>query len=140
VKRTSLILVVAAATSPLWLLNPAVADCGAPELSVSPAQVEVGDEITVTGEYWNDVCNDTAVGVGCMSVDTEEDQPSQNVQLYLLDRDTRERYELGVVDADDAFEFELTTTVDVPPGWYVVKDQEGQSYVSTGARFRVVKD
>jgi hypothetical protein len=130
--------VVAVATLPLWLLAPARADCASPELSVSPAQVEVGDEITVTGEYWNDVCNDTSMSVGCVSVDSEEDQPSQNIQLYLLDRDTRERFELGVVDADDNFGFELTTTADVPPGWYVVKDQKGQSYVSTGARFRVV--
>src|SRR5687767_7701892 len=117
-KRTSLILSVAVATVPLWLLNPAVADCASPELTVSPAQVERGEDITVTGEYWNDVCNDTSTSVGCISMGTEEDQPSQNVRLFLVDRDTRERYELGVVDANENFEFELTTTADVPPGWY----------------------
>jgi hypothetical protein len=138
-KRTILAVTVLASTSPLWVMWPAAADCASPELSVSPAQVAVGEEITVTGEYWNDVCNDTAVGVGCVEVGTEKDRPSQDVQLFLLNRDTRERYELGTVDANESFEFELTATVDVPPGWYVVKDQDGQSYVSQGARFRVVK-
>jgi hypothetical protein len=139
VKRTFLIIFVAAATAPMWVLSPAGADCGAPELSVSPAQVAVGDEITVTGTYWNDVCNDTSVGVGCAEVPTEKDQPSQDVELFLVNRDTRERYELGVVDANENFEFELTATVDVPPGWYVVKDADKQSYVSTASRFRVIE-
>jgi hypothetical protein len=139
VKRAFLILFVVASTAPLWVLSPAGADCGAPELSVNPAQVAVGDEITISGEYWNDVCNDTSVGVGCAEVSTEKDQPSQDVELFLVNRDTREQYELGVVDADENFEFELTATADVPAGWYVIKDAGGQSYVSIASRFRVIE-
>jgi hypothetical protein len=139
VKRTFLIVFVAAVTAPLWVISPAGADCGAPELSVEPARVAAGDEITVTGTYWNDVCNDTFVSVGCWERPTEQPQPSQDVQLFLVNSDTHERYELGVVDANENFEFELTTTVEVPPGRYVVKDQDKQSYVSERTRFQVIE-
>lgn len=114
------------------------ASCAAPELSVTPGQVSVGDEITIKGQYWNDVCNDTPGTSGCWGGSDDEDQPTQNIELILVNRDTKARYPVGTVDADDDLQFKFTTTIDAPPGWYVVKDGDGSSYPGIGSKFRVV--
>ena len=137
--RRSLILTVVVLVSPLTVVTASRADCASPELSVQPAQVSRGDEVEVAGEFWNDVCDDTSQSIGCWSAPEQEDQPTQNIELFLLNRDTRARFPLGIVDANDNMGFTSTYTVDVPPGWYVLKDGGGDAYPSIGSKFRVVE-
>ena len=137
--RRSFFLTIAVLAAPLTVVSGARADCASPQLSVQPAQVSAGGEIEVTGRYWSDICNDTGTSVGCWSSPEEESRPTQDIELFLVNRDTKERYPLGVVDANEDLRFTFTTAVDVPPGWYVVKDARGEADVSTSSRFRVVR-
>jgi hypothetical protein len=136
-RRASWVL-IAAVTAPLWLVGPAEAECTAPHLSVSPHQVAVGEEIRISGTFWNDVCNDDYVDVGCEERPVVPPRPSQNVQLLLVDRDTHRGWEIAEMDADDDFGFELKTAIDVSPGRYVVKAKGEKSHLRAVARLRVV--
>lgn len=136
--RRSFLIALAVLAVPLTVVSGASADCAAPQLSVEPAQVSVGGEIEVTGQGWSDVCNDTVQSIGCWDAPQEENRPAQNIELHLMNRDTKERYPLGVVDANEEFSFTFTSAIDVPPGWYVVKDARGESYPSLNSRFRVI--
>lgn len=136
--RISFILSIAVVAAPLSVVVPARAtSCAAPEISVTPAQVAVGDDIEVLGRNWNGVCPGPDT-IGCWGGSAQEDRPIQDIQLILVNRGTKERYPLGTVDADERMGFSLTVSADVPPGWYVVKDARGESYVSNETKLRVV--
>jgi hypothetical protein len=139
VSRILLSLLVAAVTSPLWLIGPASAECGVPRLSVTRAEVAVGEQITMTGTFWNDVCNKDFVDVGCEERPAVPPRPSQNVKLLLVDRDTHRGWEIAEVDADDDFGFKLKTAIDVSPGRYLVKAKGEKPHLHAVARFRVIE-
>jgi hypothetical protein len=139
-RRTSLILLLAVGTAPLWLVGPAEAECGAPEVSVSPGRVHTGGEITVSGTYWNDICNDTYVDVGCEERPVEPPRPSQDVQVRLIDRETHRGWELAIVDANDDFAFELNAAIDVSPGHYIVRAQGQKDNLRASALLRVLRE
>jgi hypothetical protein len=106
---------------------------------VAPAEVAVGEQITVTGTFWNDVCNDDYVDVGCEERPAVPPRPSQNVRLLLVERETHRGWEIAEVDANHDFGFELKTAIDVSPGRYLVKAKGEKSHLRAVARLRVVE-
>ncbi|HEX2058616.1 MAG TPA: hypothetical protein VHI71_09620 [Actinomycetota bacterium] len=118
--KLRLLIGLVAATGALSLGAPAVADCGGPEIVVSPREAAPGDEIVIGGRGWGDACNDTT-GPGCDPPPLGE--PIQDIALQLKGRGDGVTVDLATVDADDEYLFETTVTVpDVPPGRYFIVD------------------
>lgn len=114
-----LILAVATSGVALSLGTVAAADCGGPSLQVRGAsELSPGDEIVIRGGAWGDSCNDTPGG--CRD-EPPLGRPLQDIRLRLRNEATLDSFDVGVVDADEDYAFEVTIRVPkVPPGTYLL--------------------
>ncbi|HSX67466.1 hypothetical protein [Nocardioides sp.] len=95
----------------------AAADCAAPMLDVTPStELPRTAEVTVTGRYFKDGCQDTGVCtgyLGCQRCDYgPEPKPQQDLTLKL--RQDGRTWALATTDADDSGK--ASWTFRLPPG------------------------
>lgn len=113
--RLRLLVTLAAAAALLSLGSPAGADCGGPDVDVSPRIVSPGDDLPISGHGWGDACNDTP-GPGCDPPPLGD--PIQDIRLVLSSSDGPASVHIMTVDADE-YLFDVTFEVpEVPPGRY----------------------
>lgn len=124
----AVVLLLATVGLGLWLVPPALASCIGPSVAVSPDQGGAGSEITITGQYYWDRCNDV---IRCV-IDTPTPAPSpgdptpspsptstcEEPEPPLPLNDIRLEFvqggrvwDLGTVDADDQGRIRLATEV-----------------------------
>lgn len=112
----------------LWLAPPAIASCVGPSAAVSPDQGSAGSEITITGQFYWDRCNDV---IRCViytptpspspgdptpspsaTSTCEEPEPAQPLEDIRIEFVQGGRvWQLGTVDADHEGEIRLEAEV-----------------------------
>jgi hypothetical protein len=100
-------VVLALALSPL-LVGTAQASCAGPQIDVSPKTTVTAGQVTVTGQYFAEDCNDTLVnGQSPAPV-----APTTGITITFVQNGRTET--VGTVDADAQYRFSMIATV---PAW-----------------------
>ena len=122
-------------------LDLARASCAPPSAQMSPTRARPGDTVRITGEGWNDTCDDTEA-VSCSGSDPRPaDRPTEGIDIDLkrVGEPARTRV-LEDVDADERFRIDATFTVPaLPPGRYKVIVHHRGSGGDLGDLLRIVE-
>jgi hypothetical protein len=127
VARTIVSLAVAVGSFLVVTVAPARGACAAPSISLLPSSVaSPGDTVTVVGASWGTDCNDVVSSPSC-SHPPPLGRPADGIELRMTGP-SQLVPRLGVVNADDAYRFELSIQLPqaLAPGTYRIEAQHDQ--------------